>query len=114
MSPVRIAVIGAGLIGRKHIDVLRGGVSEYTLAGVADPSPKAEAEAAELGYPCYATVEALLDATRPEGAVIALPNQLHVQTGLECIERGIGHWRFRAFNIVCTVRLYICTLYMNM
>jgi len=89
MSSVRIAVIGAGLIGRKHIDVLRGRASEYTLAGVADPSPEAQAEAADLGYPWYATVEALLDATQPDGTVIAVPNQLHVQTGLECIERGI-------------------------
>ena len=89
MSPVRIAVIGAGLIGRKHIDVLRSGAKAYTLAGVADPSATAEAEAVELGYPWYATVEALLDATQPDGAVIAVPNQLHVQTGLQCVERGI-------------------------
>ena len=33
MSQVRIGVIGAGLIGRKHIEVLRSGNAAYTLAG---------------------------------------------------------------------------------
>jgi len=41
MAQVRIAVIGAGLIGRTHVAVLRAGNPDYTLAGVADPSPAA-------------------------------------------------------------------------
>ena len=44
MAQVRIAVIGAGLIGRTHIAVLRAGNPDYALAGVADPSPAAAAE----------------------------------------------------------------------
>jgi len=60
MAQVRIAVIGAGLIGRTHIAVLRSGNADYTLAGVADPSPAAAAEGKTLGYPVYATIEELL------------------------------------------------------
>jgi len=89
MNSTRIAVIGAGLIGRKHIAVLRAGRPEYTLAGVADPSPAAMREAAEHGYACYPGIEALLDAERPAGAIIAVPNQAHVAAGLACIARGI-------------------------
>lgn len=88
-QPVRIAVIGAGLIGRKHIEVLRAGRPNYTLAGVADPSPEAAAEAGKLGYAFYATIDELLDQSKPDGVVVAVPNQLHVSTGLACIERGI-------------------------
>lgn len=90
MKPTRIAVIGAGLIGRKHIAVLRAGRPDYTLAGVADPSPAAMQEAAELGYPCYPTIAAMLDAEKPDGAVVAVPNQAHVSAGLECVERGVA------------------------
>jgi predicted dehydrogenase len=89
MSPVRIAVIGAGLIGRKHIEVLRAGNPDYTLAAVADPSPAAKAEADKLGYPCYADIAEMLDRAKPDGAIVATPNQLHVAHGLACIERGI-------------------------
>lgn len=89
MSQVRIAVIGAGLIGRKHIEVLRSGHPDYTLAGVADPSPTAKAEAEELGYACYDTVAEMIDKTGPDGAVIAVPNQMHVEAGLACVDQGV-------------------------
>ena len=89
MNSVRIAVVGAGLIGRKHIDVLRSGRPDYVLAGVADPSAAAREEASTLGYPWFASLSELLDETQPDGAVIAVPNQLHVETGLACVERGI-------------------------
>ncbi|MEM7747462.1 MAG: Gfo/Idh/MocA family oxidoreductase [Pseudomonadota bacterium] len=89
MSQVRIGVIGAGLIGRKHIEVLRYGHPSYILAGVADPSPEAKAEAQQLGYMCYDTAEELIDEAAPDGAVVAVPNQLHVKTGIACIERGV-------------------------
>lgn len=89
MSQARIAVIGAGLIGRKHIEVLRSGHPDYTLAGVADPSPGAQAEAEQLGYTCYPSIAEMVDKARPEGAVIAVPNQLHVEAGMACIEAGL-------------------------
>lgn len=89
MAPVRIGVIGAGLIGRKHIEVLRSHNPLYTLAGVADPSPAAKKEADELGYPIYATLEELLDKSRPDGVIVATPNQMHVTNGLACIERKV-------------------------
>lgn len=89
MAPVRIGVIGAGLIGRKHIEVLRSGNPLYTLAGVADPSAAAKKEGEDLGYPVYATLEELLDRAKPDGAVVATPNQLHVANALACIARKI-------------------------
>ena len=89
MPPARIAVLGAGLIGRKHIEVLRAGRSDFTLAAVADPAPSAAAEARQLGYPLYATLDEMLDRAKPEGVIIAVPNQLHVTAALACIARGI-------------------------
>jgi predicted dehydrogenase len=89
MTQVRIAVTGAGLIGRKHIDVLRSGSADYELAGVADPSPEAAAEAARLGYRCFATLDDLLRETSPDGVIIAVPNQLHVEMGLRCVSACI-------------------------
>ena len=89
MTKVRIAVTGAGLIGRKHIDILSSGNADYALAGVADPSPEAAAEAARLGYACYSSLDDLLSATRPDGVIIAVPNQLHVEQGLQCISAGL-------------------------
>jgi predicted dehydrogenase len=89
MAQVRIAVIGAGLIGRTHIGVLRTGNPGYTLAAVADPSPAAAKEAQQLGYPIYAEIDEMLDRVRPDGVIVAVPNQMHVKVGLVCIARKI-------------------------
>ncbi len=89
MSPVRIGVIGAGLIGRKHISVLRSGHPDFTLAGVADPAPGAKAEGQQLGYTVYPTIEEMLEKAKPDGAVVAVPNQMHVAAGLACVARKV-------------------------
>lgn len=89
MKKARIAVAGAGLIGRKHIDVLRSGGPDYELAGIADPTPAAAAEAASLACPCHPSLGDLLAAEKPDGVIIAVPNQLHVELGLECIRAGV-------------------------
>ena len=90
MSPVRIAVVGAGLIGRTHIAALRGGNPAFVLAAVADPSPQAKADAVQLGYACFSTLDELLDRVTPEGVVLAVPNQLHVPMGLACVARKVA------------------------
>lgn len=89
MSKVRIGVIGAGMIGRKHIEVLRSGHPRYMLAAVADPSAQAHKEAEDLDYHCYNSTEELIEKARPDGAVIAVPNQLHVEIGLTCVQHGL-------------------------
>ncbi len=89
MATARIAVIGAGLIGRKHIDILRTGGGAYELAAVCDPAPGAAAEAQQLGYSIYRTLDEMLAHAKPDGAIVAVPNQMHVQTGLACIARGV-------------------------
>jgi predicted dehydrogenase len=37
----------------------------------------------------FADYRRLLDETRPEAVIIASPNQLHAETGIECARRGI-------------------------
>jgi predicted dehydrogenase len=89
MAAVRIAVIGAGTIGRTHIAVLRSGNPDFTLAAVADPAPAAAEEARQLGYEIFPDFEEMLDRARPDGAIIAVPNRMHVAVGLACVARKI-------------------------
>ena len=84
----RIAVIGAGLIGRKHLGLLKADPA-FEVAGIADPAPQAEAYARENGFAHFKDSEALLDKTRPDGVIVANPNALHRATALTCIERRI-------------------------
>src|SRR3954464_4883459 len=84
----RIAVIGAGLIGRKHLGILKEDPA-FAVAGIADPAPQAEAYARENGFAYFRDTEALLDATKPDGVIVANPNALHRETALACIARKI-------------------------
>ncbi len=86
--PVTIAVIGAGLFGRKHIETMRQEPA-CRLAAIADPTPEAEAYARELGVPYFADYSEMLDCVRPQAAIVATPNVLHVPVGLACVERGV-------------------------
>jgi predicted dehydrogenase len=88
MTPVTIGVIGAGNIGRKHVETMRQ-EPMCRLTGIADPTPEAAAYAAGIDVPCFAGYAEMLDGVKPEAAIIATPNVLHVQAGLACAERGV-------------------------
>lgn len=87
-APLRIALIGAGIMGRQHYRHLLN-VSQARLCAVADPGPQAEAFAAECGVPWFADHRRMLDGARPEAVIVANPNNLHVATALDCIEAGV-------------------------
>lgn len=85
---LRLGVVGAGVIGRAHAQRIaaQGGC---TLAGLADPSPAAQALADELRTPLFDSLGALLAQARPDGVVLATPNALHVSGALQCLAAGV-------------------------
>jgi predicted dehydrogenase len=84
----RIAVLGAGLIGRRHVAQI---ITESSVAlhAVVDPTDAACAFAAEIGADWFPDMGAMLAAGRPDGMLIATPNQLHVEHGLQAIAAGV-------------------------
>ena len=87
-SRARIAVAGAGMIGLRHIEETQKSRSAR-LSGIVDPSPKAADVARKEGVPLYGTLEELIARERPDGIVLATPNQLHAEQALQCIAAGI-------------------------
>ena len=88
MNPLRIAVAGAGVIGRRHIELIAADPA-CTLAAIADPTPAAKALADSAGVPLHASLPALLAGTRPDAVIIATPNHLHVDNALACLAAGV-------------------------
>ena len=89
MIKTQIALMGAGGIGRTHIDrIMRS--SNLQLAGIADPSDAGKALALQLGIRWFADHRDLLDTVKPQGAIIATPNALHVPMALDCLARGVA------------------------
>lgn len=77
-----ISVIGAGLIGKRHIHHV---AREAKLASVVDPNPSAQSIADEFNVPYFSTISDMLSAGGADGAIIATPNQLHETHGIECL-----------------------------
>jgi predicted dehydrogenase len=85
-NPTRLAVLGAGRMGRRHIAAAArsGGVE---LVAVCDPVPGAAEDAAPAGV---ATAHGLDDLDVPvDAVVIAAPTPLHVHLSEAALARGL-------------------------
>lgn len=86
-AQTRIAVVGFGLIGRRHAEVIRR-APDLSLAAVVEPDAKGRAAAEALGTTAYANLEEMIETERPDGIVLATPTPLHTEQGLACIAAG--------------------------
>ena len=87
-APVRLSVMGAGLIGKRHIQHILAR-PEATLASIIDPTPAARDMAETLEIAWFPYFHDIPVGKRPDGVVVSTPNQMHVANGLECIEAGV-------------------------
>lgn len=85
---IHIALLGAGLIGIEHARRIAASPN-CGLHSVVDPGPAADALAAEHGVPMHRSLDALLAGPLPDAAIIATPNDLHVDHALALIRRGV-------------------------
>jgi UDP-N-acetylglucosamine 3-dehydrogenase len=84
--PVRVGVIGVGVMGSNHARVFAG-MPGVQLVGVADPDRK-QAHMVEriLGCPAVASID---DLAHVDAVSIAAPTHLHHEIALKCIARGL-------------------------
>ena len=85
----RIALVGAGAVARRHVDVLRS-LPGVSIASIADPS---EAAAATLARHCDASpfrdVEDALDRADPDAVYICVPPFAHGEPEKAVLGRGL-------------------------
>ena len=84
MQPKRVAVIGAGGMGRFHAETLMA-IPGVELAAVADPFPHADLD--KLGVPVITDV-ASCAAQGWDGVVIASPDETHAELALTALDAG--------------------------
>jgi predicted dehydrogenase len=88
LNPIELVIIGTGLIGQKHIKFVNAS-KRCSLAGICDVDPSREALAAEFNVPFYQNVDEMLDRERPDGAIIATPNRLHLVAAEACARHSV-------------------------
>ena len=85
---VRLAIAGAGRIGRRHAEEIDR-CSSTELAAVVDPAPAGRRLADEFGVPVFPSLRELFEVSIPDGMILATPNRLHVSGGLDCVRAGV-------------------------
>ncbi|HEY8244583.1 MAG TPA: Gfo/Idh/MocA family oxidoreductase, partial [Casimicrobiaceae bacterium] len=86
---IRVGVVGAGLIGRRHIATAIAS-PDAELVGVADTLPADDPAVASLPCPYFRSHRDLLAQAKPDAVVIATPNRLHVPMGIDCARAGVA------------------------
>ena len=83
-----LAIVGLGLVGRRHaeaIDIAEG----IDLCAVVDPDDSARDAAAARSVPCFGNLEEMIAAKKPDGIILSTPTALHAADGMKCIDAGI-------------------------
>jgi predicted dehydrogenase len=76
-AALRVAVIGAGVMGRHHINVYQQ-LPDVQLVGVVEPdSRRANDIAHSFGVPVFTNVDALLSSVAVDAASVAAPTSTH-------------------------------------
>ena len=85
--PERIALIGAGVIGKRHLTAMAK-VESVELVAIADPLSSAAEIATEHGVPHYSSANEMLSAVAPSGVIIATPTEHHFEPALAALDAG--------------------------
>jgi predicted dehydrogenase len=88
MTTLNIAVAGAGWMGRRHIGIIARS-SDCRLAAIVDPAAASIAMARQAKTSHFLSLADLFAQGRPDGVILATPNQLHVEQGLACVEAAV-------------------------
>lgn len=89
VTPVHIAVVGLGLIGKKHIQCIHNNPRAKLAALVGPDNPENQAVASVSGLPLRTSMDDLWDLTHLDGVIIASPNLFHVEQALACLKHQV-------------------------
>ncbi len=85
----RVAIIGAGTAGQRHISAIRHS-GKVELAGVVETNADIVATLRRNGIACAATLDQLLHSVDLDGIVVATPTDCHLQPVLKSLEAGLS------------------------
>ncbi|WP_055108339.1 Gfo/Idh/MocA family protein [Paenibacillus ihumii] len=84
----RVALIGAGIISRNHLNAMRQ-MSELSAAAVADiDEERGRTVSGEYGIAYYSDYKEMIRIEKPDIAIIALPHFLHEECAVWCAAQG--------------------------
>jgi predicted dehydrogenase len=89
---VKLAIVGCGVMGAAYANAVIGTNLRWRtrVAGVCDTHrATADALGEQVGAPAFDNVATMIDAVEPDAVYIAVPDHLHAEPFLACIDRGV-------------------------
>lgn len=85
---IRLAIVGAGLVGQRHAHVITK-LDNTELVAIVDTADAGLDFANNLTIPTFSSLQQMLESVKPEGVVICTPTTLHIEQGLQCVAAGV-------------------------
>ena len=86
MKSLNIAVVGFGLIGQRHCEIINN-QKNINLSAIVENN--LEKNFSNFNCKNYSSIKSMLSEHKPDGAIIASPSNMHVDHALELIENDI-------------------------
>ena len=87
MDKTRLALIGVGMIGKRHLKAMRD-VEEAELAALVDMVPGFSGLAREWSVPFFETTDSMLKEIAPDGVIVCTPTEVHLEPVLQSLDAG--------------------------
>lgn len=88
LNRLRLAVIGTGFTGQRHIELVTSN-SECSLRAICDSQPATAAITINQRTQIFDDYATMLETIELDGVIIATPTHLHTDVAIACIERGL-------------------------
>ena len=85
MAKTRLALVGAGVIGRRHLKAI-GNVAEAELVAISDTNAETASLAKDNEVPFFLSTEDMLSTQRPNGVFVCTPTEVHLQPVLSALK----------------------------
>ena len=88
-NKVKLCLAGIGLIGQRYVEIItRENHRDIELISIVDPSDAGQTYAKER-FAWYPSLKEMFANSNPDGVILATPNQIHLDNGLDCVEAGV-------------------------
>ena len=87
MTTVKLAIVGMGMIGKRHLQAMKT-LREAELIAIVDPAEQAKDIALSEGIRWFAKIEEMLAEVVPEGVIVSTPTEIHLAPTLSALEAG--------------------------
>lgn len=89
--PIRVALVGAGSMGKNHLRVLQGFAEEQVeVVGVADAhEPTLRSAAGRSRLPTFTDYRRMIDEARPDLVSVVVPTKQHFEVARYALDAGV-------------------------